>query len=277
MTSIRAHGMRDCEQPCASVTVMLLDVRHHRHLEIVQRLKVHGVTSVEDLARSFGVSTSTIRRDLQLLDASGQLVRVNGGAVSPADDADVTRPFATVAAAHVESKRAVARRAAALVDDGATVLLDIGTTTHLLALELRGRPLTVVTASLAVLDALRDDGVVELVLLGGFVRRTYHSMVGVLTEDALRQVHADIAFLGASGVRGDGTVLDTTLVEVPVKRALLGAADRAVLLTDLHKFPGTGTLRVCGPEKLSAVVTNDGADPETLAVFGDRDVEVVLA
>jgi DeoR/GlpR family transcriptional regulator of sugar metabolism len=256
---------------------MLLDVRHQRHLEIVRRLKVHGVTSVEDLASSFGVSASTIRRDLQLLDATGQLVRVNGGAVSPADDADLSRPFATVAAAHVESKRAIARRAAYLVRDGATVLLDIGTTTQLLARELRGRRVTVVTASLAVLDALRDDPLVELVLLGGFVRRPYHSMVGVLTEDALRQVHADIAFIGASGVRGDGAVLDTTLVEVPVKRALLGAADRTVLLADSHKFPGTGTLRVCGPDGLTSVVTNDGADPGTLAVLAESDVEVVLA
>lgn len=255
----------------------MLDVRQHRHLEIVQRLKLHGVTSVDDLVSTFGVSASTIRRDLQRLDASGQLVRVNGGAVSPADDADVNRPFSTVAATHVESKRAVARRAAALVHDGATVLLDIGTTTQLVALELRGRPITVLTASLAVLDALRDDAQVELVLLGGFVRRPYHSLVGVLTEDALRQVHADLAFLGASGVRADGAVLDTTVVEVPVKRALIAAADRAVLVADEHKFPGTGTLRVCRAEDLSVVVTNDGADTETLAVFGDRGVEVVIA
>lgn len=256
---------------------MLLDVRQHRHLEIVQRLKLHGVTSVDDLVREFGVSASTIRRDLQLLDAGGQLVRVNGGAVSPADDADVTRPFSAVVTANVQSKRAVALKAAAMVPDGATVLLDIGTTTRLLAIELRGRPITVITASLAVLDALRDDPRVELVLLGGFVRRTYHSMVGVLTEDALRQVHADIAFLGASGVRADGTVLDTTLVEVPVKRALIASADRSVLVADEHKFPGSGALRVCSAEELSAVVTNTGAEPETLAVFGDNDVEVVLA
>ncbi len=243
----------------------------------MQRLKLHGVASVEELVTTFGVSASTIRRDLQLLDASGQLVRVNGGALSPADDEDLQRPFCTVAASHVESKRKVAERAASLVNDGATVLLDIGTTTALLALELRGRAITVVTASLAVLDALRDDPQVELVLLGGFVRRAYHSMVGVLTEDALAQVHADVAFLGASGVRADGAVLDTTTIEVPVKRALIAAADRAVLVADEHKFPGTGTLRVCGAEELSAVITNGGADPLALAALASRNVEVILA
>lgn len=269
--------MRVNAQMCAALTVMLPGVRQHRHLEIVQRLKLHGVASVDDLVHTFGVSASTIRRDLQLLDASGQLVRVNGGALLLTDDADLSRPFSTVAAAHVECKRAVARRAGSMVEDGDTVLLDIGTTTHLLALELRERPITVITASLAVLDALRDDSRVELVLLGGYVRRPYHSLVGVLTEDALRQVHADVAFVGASGVRADGAVLDTTLVEVPVKRALIAASDRVVLVADKHKFPGTGTLRVCGAGELTAVVTNPGADPDTLALLAKTNVEVVIA
>jgi len=133
------------------------------------------------------------------------------------------------------------------------------------------------TASLAVLDVLRDAPSVDLILLGGLVRRAYLSLVGVLTEDALRAVHADLAFLGASGVRADGEVLDTTLVEVPVKRALIKAADRSVLLAGRHKFPGTGALRVCGIADLSVLVTNGGADAATLRTCGDLGVEVLTA
>ena len=77
-------------------------------------------------------------------------------------------------------------------------------------------------------------------MLGGVLRRPYQSLVGVLTQDALGQVRADRAFLGASGVRADGQVLDTTAVEVPVKRALIAAADQVVLLADRHKLPGHG-------------------------------------
>lgn len=246
----------------------------------MHRLRTDGATSVDDLARALGVSSATIRRDLQRLDAAGQVTRVHGGAVIPADgaeDADLERPFADVAAAAAPEKREIARLAASLVTDGDVVLLDVGTTTQLLASELRGRQVTVMTASLAVLDVLRDDPAVELILLGGWVRRAYHSLVGVLTEDALRQVHADLAFLGASGVRRDGEVLDTTLVEVPVKRALIDAADRAVLLADRHKFPGTGKLRVCGIADLGVLITNAGADPETLATCAERGVEVLTA
>jgi DeoR/GlpR family transcriptional regulator of sugar metabolism len=263
-------------------------VRYQRQLAIVHRLRTEGAISVDDLAAALGVSSATIRRDLQRLDAAGQITRVHGGAAIPSDDtdggpgdgldvldADLERPFAAVAAAAAPEKLEIARRAAALVSEGDVVLLDIGTTTQLLAIELRGRGVTVMTSSLAVLDVLREDPEVELILLGGWVRRPYHSLVGVLTEDALRQVHADLAFVGASGVRRDGEVLDTTLVEVPVKRALVGAADRAVLLADRHKFPGTGKLRVCGIADFSAVITNTGADPQTLENCAEKGVEVL--
>nr|WP_277350172.1 DeoR/GlpR family DNA-binding transcription regulator [Nonomuraea sp. FMUSA5-5] len=202
--------------------------------------------------------------------------RVRGGAL-PCADADTDRPFAEVAGADGPDKEAVAARAARLVADGDVVLLDIGTTTMRLARRLRGRRVTVVTSSLAVLDVLRTDPEVELLLLGGMVRRPYHSLVGVLTEAALGQVVADRVFLGASGVRPDGQLVDTTLAEVPLKRAMLAAAGQVVLLVDRHKFPGTGALRVCGPEDIDVLVTNDGADEATLRACAAAGVEVLLA
>lgn len=261
------------------MTATLTAVRHRRQVDIVQRLKDGGATSVEDLARALGVSTATIRRDLYQLDRAGLLTRVHGGAylkADPAGDWALERPFAEVAASHTADKDAVAGRAAGLVRDGDVVLLDIGTTTVLLARRLRGRSITVITSSLAVLDVLRDDERVELILLGGMVRRTYHSIVGVLTEDALRQVHADRAFLGASGIRSDGEVIDTTVIEVPVKRAMIGSADQVVVLADQHKFPGTGSLRVCDMSDVDVLVTNDGADPATLEACAAAQVEVLL-
>jgi DeoR/GlpR family transcriptional regulator of sugar metabolism len=244
-----------------------------RHAEIMRRVRLSGATSVRDLASQLGVSPSTIRRDLEVLDRDGTLRRVRGGALA---DADTDRPFAEVAAADEQDKEAVAARAARLVGDGDVILLDIGTTTMRLARRLRGRRVTVVTSSLAVLDALRADPEVELLLLGGMVRRTYHSLVGVLTEAALSQVVADRVFLGASGVRPDGQLVDTTLAEVPLKRAMIAAAGQVVLLVDRHKFPGTGALRVCGPEDIDVIVTNEGADATTLRNCAAAGAEVLL-
>lgn len=251
-------------------------MQHRRQVEILRRLRSDGATSVTTLAASLEVSPSTIRRDLERLGRQGALTRVHGGA-HLGEDADERKPFSQVAAVDSDDKVAVAALAAQLVCDGDVLLLDIGTTIMSLAKELRGRRITVITSSLAVLDVLRDSADVELLLLGGMVRRPYHSLVGVLTEDALRQVRADRTFLGASGIRRDGQVLDTTAVEVPVKRAMISAADSVVLLADRNKFPGTGALRVCDMHDIDVLVTNDGADAATLAACAARNVEVRVA
>lgn len=235
-------------------------------------LRAEGALAAASVAERLGVSPATVRRDISLLDRDGRLQRVHGGALL----GEATEPsFADVAASHLESKDRIARRAAALVPDGAVVLCDIGTSVLRVVVHLHRRRLTVVTSNLAVYEELIDDEDVELVLLGGQVRRNYRSMVGFLTEEALTQVNADLLFLGTSGVRPDGSVMDTTTVEVPVKRAMLRASDRTVLLADGSKFPGTGLARVCGPESLHTVVTDDDADPATLKALRDAGVEVI--
>ena len=253
-----------------------------RHGEIIRLVRDSGVVSVDTLAAQLCVSPSTIRRDLQSLDSDGALRRVRGGAGCLTGEATRVMgadpvPFAEVAGVAVGDKERVARSAASLVEDGEVVLIDIGTTTARLAHALRGRRITVITSSLAVVDELRDDAEVELLVLGGILRRNYLSMVGMLTEQALREVCAHRLFLGTSGIRRDGRVMDSTLVEVPVKRAMMSAAEQTVVLADCGKFPGTGLLPVCGPEDVHVLVTNDGADPATLAVCARAGAEIRLA
>jgi DeoR/GlpR family transcriptional regulator of sugar metabolism len=246
-----------------------------RHGEILRLVRSSGVVSVESLAENLGVSASTIRRDLQSLDADGALRRVRGGAGYVPDDDPV--PFALVATVAADDKECVARAAAELVTDGEVVLIDIGTTTARLARALRGRRITVITSSLAVVDELRDDPSVELLVLGGILRRNYLSLVGMLTEQALREVRAHRLFLGTSGIARDGQVRDSTLVEVPVKRAMIEAAEQTVVVADRGKFPGTGLLTVCGPEEVDVIVTNVGADAATLAACAAAGTEIRLA
>ncbi|WP_026180888.1 DeoR/GlpR family DNA-binding transcription regulator [Demetria terragena] len=255
-----------------------------RHAQILEHLRAHHVVSVEDLARALEVSASTVRRDLQQLHLAGALTRVHGGAAPrehlqphpvQAWEAQEDRTFDQAVEEERPDKEVVAAAAAEQVLDGEVVALDIGTTTAAVARHLRGRPITVVTNSLAVLDVLRDDATVELILLGGVVRRSYHSLVGMLTEDALRQVALDRVFLGTSGIDADGRVMDTTIVEVPVKRRLLAAAREVVVLADQRKLPGTGSYQVCGPEQVDMLVTNKGADAETLRACQEAGVKVV--
>jgi DeoR/GlpR family transcriptional regulator of sugar metabolism len=251
------------------VTAMLAGRRHEL---ILRTLRGEGSATISGLADRLGVSHATIRRDLVQLDDEGLLRKVYGGASSVEERDD---PFADVAAVRVAEKDAIAAACAGLVADGETVLLDIGTSAHRVARQLRGRSLTVMTSSLAVVEELQDEESIQLVLLGGVLRRDYRSLVGFLTEDNLRQVHADRLFLGTSGVRPDGQVMDTTVVEVPVKRAMIAASDHVVLVADLGKFPGTGMSRVCGPRDLNTVVTNAPADEKTKAALREAGVDVI--
>ena len=223
------------------------------------------------LAAELSVSTSTIRRDLDVLSADGLLRRVRGGGSSVEPDAIGFREVSSQSSAE---KDAVAARAARLVPDGSVIVIDIGTTTARLAHQLRGRRLTVITSSLAVVDELRDEDSIELIVLGGVLRNNYLSLVGMLTEQALGQLRANLCFLSASGVRANGHVMDTTGIEVPVKRAMVAAAERTVLLAGRTKFPGTGLLSVCGPDQIAVLVTNEGADQATLDVFAGAGTEV---
>jgi DeoR/GlpR family transcriptional regulator of sugar metabolism len=127
-----------------------------------------------------------------------------------------------------------------------------------------------------VYEELRDDPEVRLILLGGEVRRNYLSVVGLLTESNLRELYVGRLFLGASGVLPDGSVLDSTHVEVPVKRAMLTASRQVVLLASAGKFPGdSGLVRVCGPDDIHMLITNTSSDPATLATFSEAGVEVI--
>lgn len=255
----------------------LPDVKVQRHSEIVARVREGGTVSVSELSSALDVSPSTIRRDLHQLDRAGVLTRVHGGAAVTAADPDTQRPFDAVARADAEAKSRVAAAAARRVQDGEVIALDIGTTTARLAHELRGRAITVVTNSLAVLDELRDDESVELILLGGMVRRSYHSLVGVLTEDAVHQVGVDRAFIGTSGIVSGGQVMDSTVVEVPVKRAFIAAARQVVVVADGHKIPGSGTLRVCRVDQVDVLITTADADDLILDECRERGVEVEIA
>jgi DeoR/GlpR family transcriptional regulator of sugar metabolism len=230
-----------------------------------------GSSHVSDLAQSFGVSEMTVRRDLRELARDGKLERVRGGALR------AEPPFEQTAVERFAAKDRIGAAAAALVEDGETVMIDIGTTTLQAAHHLHGRSLTVVTTSLAVYEELLPDHGIELLLPGGIVRRNYRSLVGVLAEDSLRQLRADVLFLGTAAIDERLGVWDTTIVEVPIKRAMIAAAERVVLLADAAKFAMGGSVRVCEADAIDHIVTDDGLPPEARAAIDEAGIEVTIA
>jgi DeoR/GlpR family transcriptional regulator of sugar metabolism len=254
-----------------------------RHSEIVDALQLGGVASVRDLAAQLHVSESTIRRDLRLLDRNGELTRTYGGAVVTTRRDERQRdlpeqPLRELLSGDAAARKdAMAAKAADLVPDDSVVLLDIGVTTTLLARHLRGRPITVITSNLGVLDELRHDEAVRLVMLGGVLRRNYQTLVGSLTESALAQINADLVFLSCTGIRPNGRVVDDMEVEAPIKLAMFEAAERRVLFADVERFPGHGSFRVCSVSDVEVLVTTEGAHEPTLQLCREAGGEVLIA
>jgi DeoR/GlpR family transcriptional regulator of sugar metabolism len=243
-----------------------------RRQDILRAIR-SGATHVTELATSFGVSEMTVRRDLDELAREGRIERVRGGAVSVSAEP----PFDQTVIERFEAKDAIGAAAAALVKDGQTVMIDIGTTTLQAARHLHGKSITVVTTSLAVYEELVPDESIELILPGGTVRRNYHSLVGILAETALRQLKADILFLGTSAVDARFDIWDTTMVEVPIKRAMIEAAAEVVLLADAEKFSMAGLVRVCEAGLIDRLVTNAPPPADAAAAAERAGITITIA
>ena len=243
-----------------------------RRQEILRAVR-GGTAHVSELAESFGVSEMTVRRDLGTLARDGKLERVHGGAV----DASGEPGFSQIEVERFDIKDRLGAAAAAMVSDGQTVMVDIGTSTLQFARHLHGKKITVVTTNLAVVEELVPDPDIELVLPGGIVRRNYRSLVGVLAEDSLRQIKSDILFLGTSGVDVDMGVWDTTMVEVPIKRLMIAGAEEVVLIADTAKFAMTGMVRVCGPESIDHIVTDAPLPAACRSAVDAAGIEVTVA
>ncbi len=258
---------------------MLLAQRHERILETLS----HGGQTVGQLADALQVSESTIRRDLGVLAQAGRLERQYGGAMltngsraNVTDSGTEEDPLGVDVRPDLALRQRMARAAAELVNNGDVIVLDIGSTTPLIARELKGRSVTIVTSSLAVVDEVRYDEVIDLVILGGVLRRSYQSLVGPLTELATGHLSADVMFLSCTGVRG-GHVVDNMAVEAPIKQSLIAASERVVLLASERKFPGSGAMRLCTLNDIDVLITTTGTSEEELEFSRGIGRKVIIA
>jgi len=205
-----------------------------RQQELVDWLAHRGRASVAELATRFEVSDDTVRRDLAALAEAGVVQKVHGGAVALDVPAMGRRGRGRVLAG---VKRALGRAAAALVEPGMTLMLDAGDSVLAVALSLPEVPLTVITPSLDVAQALADRPGVTLVLAGGLWNPRHRLFEGPLAEALISGCRADLAFLGACSVDAQG-VTATEAGDAQVKRALVASSGRRVLVADHTKWAG---------------------------------------
>jgi len=245
-------------------TEPLLGPRRQR--ELLNYIRVSGAGSVNELARLLGVSTSPVRRDLNDLQDRGLIERVHGGAAQVDDDIEPLRPLREIAFA--EEKRRVGQAAAAHVASNSTVLITGGTTTEAMLPYLGGvRGLTVLTNSLMVVNRLAQFSDIEIIVLGGLLRRQEMSLLGHLTIAGLDEFGIDQVYIGAFGVDPDMGVTGTNLSETQTDRSLSSSARELIVLTDHSKLTQRGPARLVPTSGISRLIVDDGADADVLERF----------
>jgi DeoR family glycerol-3-phosphate regulon repressor len=220
------------------------DVVAARHREILELARHAGSVTVDDLAERLQVTPQTIRKDLNLLAKRSMLARVHGGAV-------VTSVVASGA------KAAIGAAAAALIPNGASLFINIGTTTEAVAANLaHHRELMVITNNLNVVDLLNGHDSVELVMVGGRVRGSDRAVVGGLAVDFIRQFKVDFALIGASAIDPDGDLLDFDLDEVQVSQTIIRNARQVILVADSTKVDRPAPVRIGHLDDVDFFVTD---------------------
>jgi DeoR family transcriptional regulator, glycerol-3-phosphate regulon repressor len=253
-----------------------MDLLTPRQTEMVALAKAEGRLSVEGLADRFNVTPQTIRKDLNDLCERGVLQRFHGGAILASGVAnfgyEARRQLAT------DEKRRIGLKAAALIPDSSSLLINIGTTTEQVAIALRGKQgLMAITNNINVVNILKGYEQIEVIIAGGVVRHADGGVVGEAAVDFIRQFKVDYAVIGASAIDEDGTLLDFDYREVKVARAIMDCARKSILVADSMKFERTAPVRIGHISQLDYFVTDTTPPQRLLDLCRDNEVQIEIA
>lgn len=248
-----------------------------RRRMILDLLEQDGRLTVGELVERFGVSSVTVRTDLDALAAAGSLVRAHGGAVrriNPVQD----YPIGFKNTIHHTEKVRIGRAAAQLIQPGQTAIIDSGTTALQVAryLKLRGlKGVTVVTNALNIANELADAPGLSLIMIGGVLRQISNSFVGPQAERMLAQLHADHCFLGVDGLDPEHGPTTPDLLEAQLNSLMLQAASQVTAVADSSKV-GKRSLSAIGDiSSIHRLITDDRIPAEMTAAFHAKGLEVI--
>ena len=248
----------------------------HRQTEILNIARASGRVLVEDLARRFEVSAQTIRKDLNDLCEQRVLTRIHGGAMIASGVENLAYEARRFVAA--EEKKAIGAAAAALIPNGCSLFINIGTTTEEVASALTSHEdLLVITNNLNVAMLLYRYPRIEVVVAGGAVRRADGAVVGSTATQLIGQFKVDYAIIGVSAIDEEGALLDFDYREVQVAQAIIANARSVMLVADSTKFTRSAPVRIAHMSQINTFVT-DSALPAGLAnICHSRGIQVIEA
>lgn len=246
---------------------------NERQIKILGLLGDKEVMLVNDLASLLGVSAVTIRQDLRYLEAEGFLRRVHGGAIlEDADDLAKRLGF------NYEKKLRIASKAATLVGEGETVLLESGSTNALLARELAKRKnITVITTNAFIARQFNKSPQPSVILLGGIFQHSSESVVGALAKASVDLVNFDKAFIGVDGYTDNAGFTLRDFFRAEISAYIIKKAAETIIITDSSKFGISSVAKVCGPGDISAIATDSNIDRIYSDEFINKGIKMIIA
>ncbi len=245
-----------------------------RQQRIEDFLQQTEFASLEELSELVDASPSTVRRDLQVLEARGMARRTHGGArlVNPRSD-EFT--FATRDTHQLDEKELIGRACAELIRPNQSLILDAGTTVFHVARHLESKSPQIITNSLPVANLFASSLRVEVLVSGGVIYPRLGVLVGPLAVEAFKHLHADVAIMSSGGITLDGVTNSHGLL-IDIQRAMIAAARQVILCLDHTKFDRRSVSALCPLEDVDTIVTDPAAPAPLLADLRARGIEVVV-
>lgn len=255
---------------------MYAEERQEAMAQVISR---SGRRAVAELASSFGVTTETVRRDLGVLERAGLIRRVHGGAIPAASLAFIESGLTERDSANTVQKDAIAAVAVQLLPPpDSIIIIDAGSTTGRFAARLpRDHPMSVVTHAVPIAARLAGLPHLAVDMLPGRVRTATQAAVGAATVEAIGHLRVDAVFVGTNGFTPDAGLTTPDVDEAAVKRAIVAAARRVIVLADSTKLGVEAPRVFCPASHVDVLVTDEGIEQEQRAAFEDVGVEVIVA
>jgi len=249
-----------------------------RHRVILSAVQSRPMASVGELVEMTGTSEATIRRDIAALHVQGRLRRVRGGAeaVNPPVHAGlVGRPFSVNEGINLPLKRAIARAAVGLCQDGEAIIINGGTTTYQMVHALAARRMQVFTNSFPIAQHLLAHSKNTVLVPGGTIYREQNIILSPFDNDVSRNFYARRMFMGAQGVASQG-IMEADPMLIQAEQKLINQADELVVLVDSSKFDKRSSLILCRLDKVSTIITDKGVREEHRALVEAAGVKLIV-
>lgn len=255
-----------------------------RQKMILDYLKQHRKATTNELSDMLGVSTTTIRTDLNQMDKNKQLTKTHGGALYRDREADINELTSKAYVFHERAlenkleKEMIARKASELVQDHMCIFLDASSTSYTLGLRLTGfTELTVITNGIDLALAMKDIPGVTVIMTGGIVTSTSSSIEGLLGADLLKKIHTDIAFVSARGFSMENGLTDFSIYEADLKRLCVKSSSKTVALIDHTKFDTNSISSYASIDDINLVITDSGLSQGLRESYEQSGINLLIA